>query len=330
MHRRDFLVGTLGAVGTAVLGAPSAPWQAGSVELYTACADLVANYRRLDNALGPGAIYGQALDHHVRLAAWLDSTTGAQWRQIAALVVDSADLIGWLYFDTEQRREASRVYRQAAALAHDLGDVSLNAYLIGRMSRTLSEAGEHGKALTFAAAAAETAGTTAHPAVRSWLSATGAYVHACLNDERSAFVALDEAAALLGRTDNSDVPGYIAFYDRSGLTKWQGHTLLALAERRAATGTITGARTAVDQTLTMWAQTRVRESAEVLTACASARLVQHEIAEAARLTGQAYDAATATSSPRNLRHVGDLRTRLSPHRRTSAVRDLDEHILTGR
>jgi hypothetical protein len=38
-------------------------------QLYASCAQLTATYRRLDNLLGPHAVYGQAMDHHQRLTA---------------------------------------------------------------------------------------------------------------------------------------------------------------------------------------------------------------------------------------------------------------------
>jgi hypothetical protein len=74
----------------------------------------------------------------------------------------------------------------------------------------------------------------------------------------------------------------------------------------------------------------VRESGEVLAACASARLTQGEIDEATGLAARAYDVAGRTGSPRIMRYVTGLRQRMSPYRRTRAVRALDEYLLTGR
>ncbi len=326
MRRRDLFPLAGGLAATALL--PHVPTTSSppmfSHELYEACAQLTANYRRLDNLLGPHAVFAQAMDHHHRLSAWVrQAPNTAQRTHLAALAIDSGGLISWLCLDLEVHDHALSLARQSAEIARDNDDLDRQAYLLGRMSRILCEAHQHDHALEFADEAVRLAGTKAEPTVRSWLAVTRAYIHACLGNDRACRDDLQVATELLdhptGRPDD-----YIAFHDLGHLYKMIGLSLLKLGTRTLAA--VSEGRDAIDQAFAIWSHGAVRASAEVLTARASARLAQEEIPEAARLTGEAYAIAVKTRSPRNLRYVMDLRCRLRPYRDTQAVRELDEQL----
>jgi tetratricopeptide (TPR) repeat protein len=335
LMRRRSLLAYAGATAAAVLiptlpaAGSSLPTGSEGAEVCDRLAALTATYRQLDGLLGPTAVYGQAIDHHRRLTGWLDRTPGEpQWPQVARVTIDASILLAWLHFDLERYADAAELYRQAVDIARALDDVDLQAFLVGRMSRTLSECGQHTEALAFARAAAEVAGTAATPVVRSWLAVTRAYVSACLGDERSCRADLAQAQALLDRADGQPPGPYIAFYGQPYLYKWTGHALLRLAEHQDVA--LAEGRSVIDHALSAWSGADVRESGEVLAACARVRLAQREIDEAARLTGRAYDIAAATSSLRVLRYVTELRGQLTFFRDTPAVRALDERMLTSR
>ncbi|MFC7650672.1 hypothetical protein ACFQX6_67680 [Streptosporangium lutulentum] len=136
---------------------------------------------------------------------------------------------------------------------------------------------------------------------------------------------LETATTLLDHASGAGAPDdYIAFHSRAHLHKMAGLSLLRLGTR--ATTAISDGRLAIDMAHAMWSDRAVRASAEVLTARASARLAQGEIPEAARLTGQAYAIAKTTRSPRNLRHVQDLRIQFRPYRDIEAVRELADQF----
>jgi tetratricopeptide (TPR) repeat protein len=332
LRRRDFRAGAGASATVALLGSPAASFGHDSPDLdeaMAAQATLTATYRRLEGMLGPHSVYTQTLDHHRLLTSWLRRIDDEQaWRQVAVLSADAAILLAWLHFDLEQYDQAALVYRRTLDVADELQDVDLQAFLVGRMSRTLSECERDHEALVFADLAGRLGDNGAMPAVRSWLAATRAYVHACLGDERASRDDLDRAYNLLDDADSEPLPLYIAFFGRPYLHKWAGHTLLRLAEHRAAAPR--EGRSVIDQALALWPSSEVRESGEVLVASASAQLAERHVDEAARLTLRAYDVATRTGSPRILRHVTDLRQRMTPYRQTKAVRSLDEHLLTGR
>lgn len=326
LRRRAFLTGAGAAALTVLLPGlvgPTAPRHPELDEVIQAHTALITDYWRAEGVLGPGAVFSQAIDLDQQLHRWLHRVRNdAELQSIGSLVADSGILLGWLHFDLEQYDEASATYRRTLDIAEELDDVDLQAFVIGRMSRTLSECGQHPLALVFADRAQQVAGTRALPEVRSWLASTRGYVNACLGDERVSRADLEAASRLLDRADGEPLPTYIAFYGRPNLHKWAGHTLLRLADDRSASP-IEG-RDAINQALAIWPPSGVRESGEVMTAYAAARLAEQNIDEAARLMAEAYHVAARTGSPRVLRHLNDLRHRMRPYRQARAVRELDD------
>lgn len=294
-------------------------------ETGTTCAALTDNYRRLDALAGPSAVFAQVSAHHAMLGAWADhADRPGDWRQIAPLLADATILLAWLNFDLERHHQAQDLYRDCTEIADRLDDPDLRAFSAGRTARTLSECGRQDEALGYAEAAQKAASTSACPELRSWLAITRAYIHACLGDDYACLADIASARAALDPPASADAPPYLAFYSESYLAKWEGHALLKLGSvRRAA---VADGRKAIDAALDSWAPDDVRESGEVLAACASARRVQKEIPEAARLTAQAWRVAASTSSPRIMRYVRELRRDLSPWRDVEAVRELDDLI----
>jgi tetratricopeptide (TPR) repeat protein len=326
--RRNFLIGGSAiALAGAPFGAGTQP-EAGSRELLDAHRELRAVYGRLDNLHGPATVYAQAAEQHRQLLDWHDQASSATERlQIGAVAADTGGFIGWLAYDLGRYREAAGWYRQAAALAADIGDVDQCAYTLGQMSRTLAECGQHAEALRFAEAAVSVAGTAAHPAVRSFIRAVRANHHAALGDAQATLADLDAAAALLGRADDGHVPHYVGYHDAGDLQKWTGHALVRLSAADPAL--LTAGRAAIEAAWSTWPPAHIRGSAEVLATHARARLASHDVEHAAQLTLQAFTVAATTSSVRNLRQVSALRAEFSPYRNTRSVRQLNERLLDG-
>lgn len=297
--------------GPAMLAVARRPAPELSRDVLEAHAGLTAGYRRLDNLAGPATVFHQAREHHQQLMSLLGQARGTrQVQRVARLAADSGDLLAWLLFDLEEYPQALACYRLAAEAARQVDDVSLHANLVGRAARTLSECGQHDAALDVAAVAERIAGSAAHPTVRSWLAATRAFDHARLGQETDCRRDLEAGAQLLARATatRDPVPGYITFYGEGHLRKWTGHAMLALAKQRAGLAR-EGAR-AIDKALLQWPSSAVRESAELLTASAAARLLARETEQAAALVSQAHTIARDTASRRNMTAVNRLRRRL--------------------
>jgi tetratricopeptide (TPR) repeat protein len=315
------------ANGAVAIGAllPVKRWRLSpTLEMTATCRALTENYRRLDALAGPAAVYTQATGHQAWLADWIAQAAGPdEWREVALLFADATILLAWLNFDLERYPQAMARYRECADVAAQLQDPLLRAFLAGRQARTLSECGRHADALGYADAARQLAVPSA-PELQSWLSITRAYIHACLGDEYACLADVARARTALSKPGSAQVPPYLAFYGETYLAKWEGRALLKLGSVRKAA--VADGRKAIDAALDTWAPDDIRESGEVLAACAAARHAQQEIPEAARLAAQAWQVAAITSSPRIMRYVTQLRRDLVPWRDVGAVRELDDLI----
>jgi hypothetical protein len=325
VQSRNVFLKEAGALAIGALLPVNALLTSPSPEMAATCAALTENYRRLDALAGPAAVYAQAAGHRAWLADWMAQAAGSgRWREIALLFADATILMAWLNFDSERYPQATALYQECGDVADQLDDTDLRAFLAGRQARTLSECGRHNEALGYADAAREFAIATATAELRSWLAITRAYIHACRGNDYACLADIASAHAALNTDASAPVPPYLAFYGESYLAKWEGHALLKLGSvRRDA---VAEGRRAIDAALDSWAPDDIRESGEVLAACASARRAQEEIPEAARLTAQAWQVATSTSSPRIMRYVTQLRRDLAPWRDVDAVRELDDLI----
>ncbi|MEA2589215.1 MAG: hypothetical protein QOH66_2142, partial [Actinomycetota bacterium] len=89
------------------------------------------------------------------------------------------------------------------------------------------------------------------------------------------------------------------------------------------------AETLLATALSSWDRSFVRDRAITLVDLASVRLHQGEPDECCRVAGEALDIAMATSSPRLVQRVRDLRDELQPRSGCSGVRALDEKLATA-
>jgi transcriptional regulator with XRE-family HTH domain/tetratricopeptide (TPR) repeat protein len=326
--RRDFIKGMgAAAVGATLLGhlpafSPAPETTAG--DLPAVLAALTANYRQLDNLAGPASVQRTSIEHYHRIVRYLEGAgTDTGYRALAVVGAETAELAGWLAFDTERYGDAARWCRRSAELAKVGNNMGLHAYALGRMSRMLSHCGEHHHALSFAEQADAVGKRSASPRTRSWLKATRAYVHACLGDASRCLKDLDEARRLLSLDEQTKDEPWLDFYSQAHLAKWEGHCRLKLGEAEPA-------REVFQRTLAGWNPASVRERAEVTGALADALIHEREIPQASELVGQAYQVALATGSARNQRAITALRTTLEPWANEPCIRQLDDRMLAAR
>jgi len=327
--RREFMRGMGAIAGTTLLGrlpdSCLAPERGASSPTFpSALAALTANFRQLDNLAGPASVQKTAIEHYYRISRYLElAHSDAEFRALAVVCAEAAELAAWLAFDTEQYGEAARWCRRSADFAKAGGNAGLHAYGLGRMSRLLSHCGEHQDALGFAEKADAIGRRHASARTRSWLGATRAYVHACLRDAPRCLRDLDEASTLLSLNEPAGDEPWLDFYSQAHLAKWEGHCRLRLGQAKPA-------REVFQRTLAVWNPASVRERAEVTGALADALIQEGEVPQASELVGEAYEIALATGSARNQRTITMLRTMLEPWRNEPSVRQLDERMLAAR
>jgi hypothetical protein len=314
MRRRDFLAsaGVAALVGTlppdVVAGQiqpdPEVGLSGGSqADLMTAYRQLHAAHAEVENLHGPASVYRPAHLHHQQLLYWHQRVTSeSERRESAALVSITGGFIGWLNFDLAHFGEAVQWFRHAAELAAQAGDVSLCANNLGQASRALAATGEHGDAVAAIDIALSTAGTAAHPGVRSWLHAVRSEHHARRGETSAASADLHEAAKLFERIEDGSLPVYIGYLDAAELDKWTGHTLVRLGSTTTPTLLKPGSA-AIDRARKAWNPGHVRGFAEVLTTASRAALADNEKEEAALLMHRAREIAQQTGSARNLRSL---------------------------
>jgi hypothetical protein len=142
--RREFLKSAGAATTALATGAGAGGSSADGRDLLDAHIALRAVHGRLDNLRGASAIYAQATDHHQQILAWHNTTESAtERRQIAALAADTGGFVGFLTYDLGLAEQAATHYRDAATLAREAGDLSSYTYLIGQMSRILTDQGHY-------------------------------------------------------------------------------------------------------------------------------------------------------------------------------------------
>jgi hypothetical protein len=325
MRRRDFLAsagaaalaGTLPPVIVESQDGPAftATFAAGSqADLIGAHQQLHAVHGRLDNLHGPAAVYRPAYQQHQQLLYWHQQVASVSARrESAALVAVTGGFIGWLNFDLAHFGEAVQWFRHAASLAAEAGDISLCANNLGQAARALAAADHHRDALASIDLALATAGTAAHPAVRSWLHAVRSDQHARHGDGDAACADLRTATTLFDRVEADQLPVYIGYLDAAELDKWTGRALVRLgATNRPVLST--GAA-AIERARKAWRPGHYRGLAEVLTTAARAALVSGELEQAVSMMHQAHDIAERTGSTRNLRAVNGLGGELVRSRR---------------
>lgn len=333
MKRREILTAGGGAVlGILAPGVLAVPTRASGTslcsDLLTAHYQLTDHYRRLDNMAGAGMVVGQAAEHHRQLRICYSMAADAERARVGALVADSGALMGWLHSDLGQYAQAGSFYREAAEAARDGGDTTTYAYLLGRMSRLLSECRLEREALVYADAAEQIARQAVHPAARSWILVTRAWVHAGLGHERACRQDLAAASDLLQSATGQDgLPACIAFYSPTHLEKWRAHALMRLGSQHPTHWR--SAKDALERTVARWPKDFVRGSAEVHAAVAAAHLTLGDIEQAVISTRTAYEVAARTGSVRNLGRVREVRALLTAHASTRAVRELDAYLLTS-
>jgi transcriptional regulator with XRE-family HTH domain len=333
MRRRDLLIGAGATAATLGFGAPLDPSAVAAAtlngfdpEALAAHVDLQAAHGRIDNMHGPAVVHAPATTHHHQLLAWYPHLDSATERDLlAGTLAVTGGFLGWLSFDLGHYGEATTLFRQAAALAADIGDISLCANNTGQASRALAHAGFRGEALQLSDAAVAIAGTAAHPAVRCWLHGVRALHHARVGDRQACLADLSAASSLLETVDD-DKPGYIGYVDHAEIQKWTGHALVTLGIEHTVPGLLRSGHEAITNADAHWSPASVRGRAEVLATRAQSLMAVGDIDEAATRAWDAFRIATQTKSHRNEKTVRQLHGGLSAHRGSSAVRELTERM----
>ncbi|MEA2534095.1 MAG: hypothetical protein QOJ93_1906 [Actinomycetota bacterium] len=284
----------------------------------------LARDKRLHDRLGSRAVQGLVTER-VRLTTELlrGSPPVALRPRLAAIAGDAAMHAGFLCHDQGQWSASRSYYLLAAELAHEAADPLLEAYVLGDWSRKLIAAGDAAGAMTFLERADALAARIPAPMTGAFLAAAEAEAQARLGNAVASLQALERVDWSLDRTDDGGQdPPCLYWLALPGLADQKGRTHMLL-------GRLGDAEALLATSLSTWDPAFVRDRAIPLVDLASVRIRQGELDESCRLAGEALEVAVATTSPKLVQRVRDLRAELQPWSESSGVRALDEQLATA-
>jgi tetratricopeptide (TPR) repeat protein len=329
VKRRTFLLG----VPAAFVFSRARRWQPFWSRLEAATLDVealdelaaaVARDGRLHDRLGSRAVQG-VVTEHVRLTTELlrASPPPALRPRLAAIASEAAVEAGLVCCDQRDFPASRSYYRLAAELAHEAGDPLLGAFAFGSLSSNLlTEVGDRSEAVRLLERACTLATRGGSPMTEAYLAAAEAEAQAKIGDAGASLRALDQVDRALDRNDGSrDLP-WLYWFDPGEIAGWKGQSYLRLRH-------LGDAETLLTTALSSWDPSFVRDRAIPLVDLASVRMRQGELDECCRLAGEALEVAVATTSPKLVQRVRDLRGELRPWNESSEVSALDDRLATA-
>lgn len=317
VRRRDLarLAVDVGRRVSAGQNAGQSPSESGSVAEVRAIA---ASLRELEGRVGPVHV-ARSVATHLRFVEELSAdATSADCRELTRVASETAELAGWLAFDTGDLTDSERHYRHALTLAQNASDPALAAWAMGNLGRAMTSAGRGQEALNLFESAQRLATGIRAPRLASWLSAAKAWDHASLGERQQCSEALEAAARHLEEPDDNSFP-WLGFYGYSQLDKWTGRCQLMFGQDGFAARSF---RTS----LRLLPSCLVRERAATLADLADAYTHVGDVDSACECLHDAHALSAPTGSIRIEGRIRQVRLSLRRWSGTSPVRDLDEFL----
>jgi tetratricopeptide (TPR) repeat protein len=160
------------------------------------------------------------------------------------------------------------------------------------------------------------------PMTEAYLAAAQAEAQANLGDADASLQALDQVDRAIDRSEGGNGLPWLYWFDPGVRAGWKGQSYLRL-------GRLGDAEVLLATALSSWDPSFVRDRAITLVDLASMRLRQGELDECCRLAGEALEVSVATTSPRLVQRVRDLRAEIPTAGGSSGVKALDERLATA-
>jgi hypothetical protein len=319
VERRDFLR----VAGAAAVGA-FLPWRAWPALPDGSLDDLVSitrRYCRLAPTV-PSSTLLEAMLAHLRILMGLVGSARSQATRarVAAAVSEAAAFAGRLAFDVGDFPAFDRYYRLATSYAGRAGDDTLAAYTLGSMSYWSVMGGDGEQGLSLMDQAKSLLPKHAPPVVESWFGAFEAGAQSKAGDTPKTLAALGRAEEAIGKDQESwawTVP-----LDFGRLTRHRGFCATRL-------GLPAVSIPALRQGLDKLGPHEIKWRALALSDLATSYILTGEIEEACGVAGEAFDVGMQLQSDPVLKRVGWIRRELRPWKKTKAVRELEEKMVSG-
>jgi tetratricopeptide (TPR) repeat protein len=290
-----------------------------SPEVITYLSNVLAEHTRADALLGPLYLVPAVQAQLPLIDRLVESTRGADRRQMLEVAAQFAEFCGWLYQDSGDPVCAMSWTNRALDYAQELADPQAMAYILMRKSNIATEAGHPGQGLGLANAALNTAPDLT-PRLRAVSLRQLANAHALLAEphefESTIDHAIQHATEGLAQvaTDKARycTPAYVQM--EAGMS-W---VLL---------GNPSAALSVFERSLTQWPEAaQTRDKGLCLARLATAAAAQGEIERAVDAGREALTIAQRTGSARIRAQLYALRDHLTPVAKLPLVKDLAEHL----
>jgi tetratricopeptide (TPR) repeat protein len=156
--------------------------------------DQTADFFDTEYTVPAQQLFDLLTSHRATLTALLaNAQTDATRNPLNVMIGETEALIGWLYFDLGQGKQAGEAWRSTLRIAKETGDRSLAACALGYWSYLAGSRNDIGPAVRLLRQAEEYVPGSSAPATRSWIAAREAEELARLGDETAALRALERA-----------------------------------------------------------------------------------------------------------------------------------------
>lgn len=283
--------------------------------------ETVRMFLGLDFRYGGGharAALAQFFEHTV-MPLFEGSYSAEVGKELFAAAAEAAELLGWTAYDLGQHGLGQRYLIQSLRLAQAGNDRTLAARVMASLSHQANYLGHFQAAAQLARAAQEGARSTATPAVMAMFLAMEARALAGAGDARATSSVLREAELSFERSEPTNEPQWISYFDAAELAGEGAHCFrdlrIPLRTQEFVTRAIETTAPGYERTL-----------AFVRLVHAASLVHQKSPEEAARLAIAVVSDAGPLKSARYIRYLRDLQTELAPFSTDTAVREFNSLV----
>lgn len=234
-------------------------------------------------------------------------------RRLFTALAEAARLAGWLHFDADRHGSAQTFYITALRAAATAGDEATGANVLAFLAIQTYSVGNPQDAVNLVRTAQAHA-RHATPRVRSMLHARAARALSKTGDRTGCARELDAARTTYAAGAHDDDPAWSYWMSDGEIEMLAASSALDLGDPRRALVHFDAARAAAYA-----ADGYVRDNALYLARAAGAHLDLGDLDAACTTATQALEHSVDSARPTGA--LTDLRRRLLPHRRATAVRD---------
>ncbi|WP_261808467.1 hypothetical protein [Nonomuraea sp. C10] len=294
---------------------PGAP----SPEVITYLSNVLAEHTRADTLLGPLYLAPAVQAQLPLIDRLVQSTRGADRRQMLEVAAQFAEFCGWLYQDSGDPDCAMIWTNRALDYAQELADPQAVAYILMRKSNIATEAGHPGQGLGLANAALNAAQDLT-PRLRAVSLRQLANAHALLGEPREFESAIDQAIQYATEGLAQLATDKARYCTPSYVQMEAGMSWVLLGNPNAALPVF-------ERSLTQWPEaTQTRDKGLCLARLATAAAAQGEVERAVQAGSEALTIAQRTGSARIRTQLEALRDHLTPVAKLPLVQDLTKRL----